>query len=280
MKSKDPIILRNRKRCLMAMISATVVSLCVFSGGIMNLVSVYDENFSHVRKGTFSLFTVNSNILVAISMLLCMPYTIDGLRTGNYHLPNWVVDLMYVAVTTVALTFLNSLTVLAPRMGFPACGRAASRFWRVSDAPFTPARFESHPSFIEKGRPRFQAGSSLLANNPDFDTVTPSQKSGQPHAKTGSLSKSTRVRLFFVVYLFLYRTFTSICLFPVCVVRKVTTSDLSFWELCYLRYYINPARRLPDSMILSVTICFWARAALKKQPSDKSLFARDFCLKR
>ena len=56
MKSKDPIILRNRKRCLMAMISATVVSLCVFSGGIMNLVSVYDENFSHVGKGTFSLF--------------------------------------------------------------------------------------------------------------------------------------------------------------------------------------------------------------------------------
>ena len=50
--------------------------------------------------------------------MLCLPYTIDGLRTGNYHLPDWIVVLMYITVTAVALTFLVSLFILSPIKGF------------------------------------------------------------------------------------------------------------------------------------------------------------------
>lgn len=115
---KDLAIQSNRKQCLLAHVSTVVVAVCVCVGVTMNLVTIYDENFDHMGIRTFCMFTVNSNILAGISMLLCLPYTVDGLRTGNYHLPNWIVDLMYVAVTAVSLTFLISLFVLSPAKGF------------------------------------------------------------------------------------------------------------------------------------------------------------------
>ena len=115
---RDPAIRCNQNQCLMAMFGATIVVLCVCVGVTKHLVTIYDENFDHMGIRTFCMFTVNSNILAAIAMFLALPYTIDGLRTGNYHLPNWIVDLMLDAVTAVALTFLISLFVLSPAKGF------------------------------------------------------------------------------------------------------------------------------------------------------------------
>ena len=115
---KDPAIRSNRMQCLFAMIGAAVVAVCVIIGVTMNLVTLYDENFDHMGIRTFCMFTVNSNIIAGLSMMLCLPYTIDGLRTGNYHLPDWVVVMMHVTVTAVALTFLVSLCILAPVKGF------------------------------------------------------------------------------------------------------------------------------------------------------------------
>ena len=115
---RDPAIRSNRIQCLFALIGASIVAVCVIVGVTMNLVTLYDENFDHMGIRTFCMFTVNSNILAGLSMMLCLPYTIDGLRTGNYHLPDWVVVLMYVTVTAVALTFLVSLCILSPVKGF------------------------------------------------------------------------------------------------------------------------------------------------------------------
>ena len=94
------------------------MAVCVIIGVTMNLVTLYDENFDHMGIRTFCMFTVNSNIIAGLSMMLCLPYTIDGLRTGNYHLPDWVVVLMYSTVSAVALTFLVSLCIPAPVKGF------------------------------------------------------------------------------------------------------------------------------------------------------------------
>ena len=115
---KDPAIRSNRMQCLFALIGASIVAVCVCVGVVMNLVTQYDENFDHMGIRTFCMFTVNSNILAGLAMLLCLPYTIDGLYTGYYHLPDWVVVLMHIAVTAVALTFLVSLFILAPFKGF------------------------------------------------------------------------------------------------------------------------------------------------------------------
>ena len=115
---KDPALRSNRLQCLFALISAGVVAVCVCVGVVMNLVTLYDENFDHMGIRTFCMFTVDSNILAALSMLLCIPYTVDGLRRGYYHLPDWIVVLMHISVTAVSLTFLVSLLILSPVKGF------------------------------------------------------------------------------------------------------------------------------------------------------------------
>jgi hypothetical protein len=115
---KDPAIQSNRMQCLFALISASIVAVCVCVGVTMNLVTLYDENFDHMGIRTFCMFTVDSNILAGLSMLMCLPYTVEGLRTGYYHLPDWVVVLMHISVTAVSLTFLVSLFILSPAKGF------------------------------------------------------------------------------------------------------------------------------------------------------------------
>ena len=108
----------NRRQCMLAFISAVVVVVCVCIGVTMNLTTTADENFDHMGLRTFCMFTVNSNILCAAAMAMVIPYTLDGLRTHNYHMPRWIVDLVYMGVTAVALTFLVSLFILSPARGF------------------------------------------------------------------------------------------------------------------------------------------------------------------
>ena len=108
----------TRKKCIAAMISSFVVAVCVCIGVTMNLTTLYDVNFDHMGLRTFCMFTVNSNILCGIGMLMALPYTIDGLITKNYYMPDWMVDLLFAGTTSVGLTFLVSLCILAPVKGF------------------------------------------------------------------------------------------------------------------------------------------------------------------
>ena len=108
----------TRKKCIAAMISSFVVAVCVCIGVTMNLTTLYDVNFDHMGLRTFCMFTVNSNILCGIAMLMALPYTIDGLITKQFYLPDWMVDLLFAGTTSVALTFLVSLCILAPVKGF------------------------------------------------------------------------------------------------------------------------------------------------------------------
>ena len=114
----ERVLKATKRQCLLALFSAIVVVVCVCIGVTMNLTTLYDENFDHMGLRTFCMFTVNSNILAAASMAMVIPYTMDGLRTHNYHMPRWIVDLMYSGVTAVALTFFISLFILAPVKGF------------------------------------------------------------------------------------------------------------------------------------------------------------------
>ena len=84
----------------------------------MNLTTLYDEDFDNMGIRTFCMFTVNSNILAAVSSFAVIPYAIDGIRKKEYVLPNWVVVFMMTGTTAVALTFLVSLFILSPVKGF------------------------------------------------------------------------------------------------------------------------------------------------------------------
>lgn len=114
----DELVRRNRTQCVCALISCAVVVICVCIGVTMNLTTLYDEDFDNMGIQTFCMFTVNSNILAALSSFTIIPYAIDGIRKKEYVLPDWVVIFMMIGTTSVALTFLISLLVLSPVKGF------------------------------------------------------------------------------------------------------------------------------------------------------------------
>ncbi len=109
---------QNKKECILSLVSALIVVLCTCTGVVMNLTTLQDVNFDHMGIQTFCMFTVLSNILVAIGMGLVIPYTIDGLRKHYFHLPNWLIAFLLAGATAVTLTFLVSLFILSPFKGF------------------------------------------------------------------------------------------------------------------------------------------------------------------
>ena len=114
----DELVRKNRIQCMCALISCAIVVVCVCIGVTMNLTTLYDQYFDNMGIRTFCMFTVNSNILAALSSFAIIPYAIDGLRKKEYILPNWVVVFMLTGTTAVALTFLVSLFILSPVKGF------------------------------------------------------------------------------------------------------------------------------------------------------------------
>ena len=109
---------QNRKECIFSLVSALIVVVCTCTGVVMNLTTLHDENFDHMGIQTFCMFTVLSNILVAVGMGLVIPYTIDGLRKRYFNLPSWLIAFLMAGTTAVTLTFLVSLFILAPFKGF------------------------------------------------------------------------------------------------------------------------------------------------------------------
>jgi hypothetical protein len=49
---------------------------------------------------------------------MSIPFAVDGIRQKNYHLPRWIVNLTFISVTCISLTFLISLFILSPNAGF------------------------------------------------------------------------------------------------------------------------------------------------------------------
>ena len=114
----DELVRKNRVQCICALASCAIVVICVCIGVVMNLTTLYDEDFDNMGIRTFCMFTVNSNILAALSSFAIVPYAIDGIRKKEYILPDWVVVFMMTGTVAVALTFLVSLFILSPVKGF------------------------------------------------------------------------------------------------------------------------------------------------------------------
>lgn len=118
-QKKLPDALRiNRNRCILAIVVCSILCFLVFLAVTDQLLRDPDVLIKEVGWKTYHMFTVLSNILMAVAAAMCIPFAVDGMRYRNYHLPRWYVNLMYMGTTGVAITFLIALTVLAPAAGF------------------------------------------------------------------------------------------------------------------------------------------------------------------
>ena len=94
---------------LMNLTFAVVIVILVFVSIVINLLAKPTDIVEEVGIKTFRMFTVLSNIFVGITMTLTIPFSVDGIRNKNYHLPRWVVNLNFSSVSCISLTFLISL---------------------------------------------------------------------------------------------------------------------------------------------------------------------------
>lgn len=118
MKDKERALKINQQRCVVAIVFCSIMVALVFTGVVRNIFMEPDAFVKEVGAKTFRMFTVLSNMLVASTAMLCIPFEVDGLRNHNYHLPRWIVVCMYTGVTGVALTFLVAITLLGPIAGY------------------------------------------------------------------------------------------------------------------------------------------------------------------
>ena len=118
-QKKLPDALRiNRNRCILAIVVCSILCFLVFIAVTDQLLRDPDVLIKEVGWKAYNMFTVLSNILMAVAAAMCIPFAVDGMRYRNYHLPRWYVNLMYMGTTGVAITFLIALTVLSPAAGF------------------------------------------------------------------------------------------------------------------------------------------------------------------
>lgn len=108
----------NRTQCYTALISSIVLVALIFFGVATRIVSDGTDAVSSTGLEIFRMFTILSNCLCAICALLTISFCIEGLKHQNYHMPTWIVTVTYVSTSCVALTFLISVCVLSPIVGF------------------------------------------------------------------------------------------------------------------------------------------------------------------
>lgn len=95
-----------------------LIVISIFVAIVINLLNVPTELVQEVGLKTFRMYTVLSNMFVGITISMTIPFAVDGIRQKNYHLPRWIVNLMFISTTCITLTFLVSLTLLSAFAGF------------------------------------------------------------------------------------------------------------------------------------------------------------------
>ncbi|MBQ6550077.1 MAG: hypothetical protein IJL78_01545 [Lachnospiraceae bacterium] len=108
----------NRNRCILSVVFSALICICVFLGIENIMLGEPTELIQEVGEKSFRMFTVLSNMLMAAAAAMCIPFAVDGLRYRNYHLPRWVVYLLYTATVCVTITFVVAGVALSSFAGF------------------------------------------------------------------------------------------------------------------------------------------------------------------
>lgn len=83
---------------------------------ILEAISFFPIFINH--ESTYvQYYTQDSNFLAFIICILCVFFSIRGLRYGNYKWPQWLMLLKYIATCCLMVTFVVVIFILAPSVG-------------------------------------------------------------------------------------------------------------------------------------------------------------------
>ena len=117
------------------LVFSVLIVVCVFVAIVINLLSTPSELVQEVGLKTFRMYTVLSNMFVGITISMTIPFAVDGIRHKNYHLPRWIVNLIFISTTCITLTFIISLTLLSAYAGFVKMMASGSNLFLHSIVP-------------------------------------------------------------------------------------------------------------------------------------------------
>jgi len=116
-KTNYDIRKQDRKRCVVALVLCILVIFASYANLLISL-TYYENSESYLGLQSMRYFTNEASTILGIVTILCIPFQIEGLRKHNYHLPRWLVNILYVFVCTITITFSMALTVILPYNGF------------------------------------------------------------------------------------------------------------------------------------------------------------------
>ena len=108
----------NKRRAILSLVISSLIVVFQMIGLMINVANVYHVDVPEAGLNTFRMFTTISNMLVAVSASLTIPFQIDGLRKNDYHLPRWIIDLLYTSCFCTTLTFCTAITGITISKGF------------------------------------------------------------------------------------------------------------------------------------------------------------------
>ena len=108
----------SRVRSIIGLVLCILLNLSLLVSLTINVADVMRYQTPESGVNTFRMFTTLSNVVVSGVAALSIPYFIDGIRRKDHFYPRWLVSLMHVGVSGVALTFLVAGTLISAYQGF------------------------------------------------------------------------------------------------------------------------------------------------------------------
>lgn len=96
---------------LYIVISILLIEIQFFSRGGAGNMAVFGAR-------NFRFFTMDSNILMALTSAICLAFNIRNFRTGENKYPSWLISLMHMGTNAVTLTFIVVMVFLGPATSY------------------------------------------------------------------------------------------------------------------------------------------------------------------
>ena len=102
------------------LLNLAILALVIYAWGGMVIGVDTGKALTAQRLRSLKYFTVDSNILMAVSALIAAVFEIRSLGNGGREIPGWVYILKLTGTTSVTLTLLTVLVFLGPLFGCPS----------------------------------------------------------------------------------------------------------------------------------------------------------------
>lgn len=76
------------------------------------------QTVNYQQASCFRYFTIDSNIFMAITCAILIPYNIISIKKGEYAVPRWAMLLKLCGTVTVVITMITVVVFLGPTQGF------------------------------------------------------------------------------------------------------------------------------------------------------------------